>query len=397
MKRVLVIYANTDTVMRVSVSLLLYCFEKYLTDCEVYYHNAIFNRAPILSLYRKVDYVIFHHSVTTVWNRPRYTKKICSWSSCDFGDAKKIALMQDEYKNVDLLRKFINEVMIDSVFTLSPPSQWVSLYGQDAVDKAILKQYLAGYIEIPSDQSHRSKQRDIDIGYRADWNKMHVKLGKTGLLKRDIAFEVSKLSLNLNITTDIKIGSEYFIKGHAWSFFLSRCRYVIGVPSGSSVLDKYGEIEASLIQKLNINPDTDREILYNELVSNQEDSLVLEVLSPRHLEAMVNGCGQILIESDYNGLLKPWRHYLPLKRDFSNLEEILRLVSDEPLRLEMVRNCQNEIVNSEFLNYKTFAHSVIPNDNLDIVNSNKSILKHANVFVEVVKDKLIYFRNKFYR
>ncbi len=393
MIKVLIIYANSDPVLRQSVAAMLYSFKDHLKACDVYYHNAIFNRAPILGMFRHVDIVVFHHSVTTVWDRGRYNSKIDAWLSCDFGSAKKVALMQDEYKNVDLLRKFISELSIEKVFTLAPPKEWRSIYGEEIVKKDILKQYLSGYVETAYTPNELDCVRDIDIGYRADWTKMHVKLGLIGLLKRDISSEVKNSIASRNLVTDIEVGSEYFISGSDWNIFLRRCRYVIGVPSGSSVLDKSGNIERQLLKKLTDNPRVDEDHLYNEIVCLFEGSLALEVLSPRHLEAISNGCGQILIESDYNGILKPWVHYLPLKRDFSNIEDILFLVKDENLRLQMIENCQKDILSNPQFSYESFTRMVVPTiANKGAIGLNKSPYQRLNNILEAAKSFAIKLR-----
>jgi len=390
MAKFLIIYANSAPVKRKSVEAMLYSFRDNLPGCDVFYHNGIFNRAPILSVYRDVDYVIFHHSVTTVWNRPRYRKKIRAWLSYDFGAAKKIALMQDEYKNVDLLREFITELSLDRVFTLAQPSEWALIYGQEIANSGILTQYLAGYIEGGDSNSSLHIVRDIDIGYRTDWTKMHVKLGRTGLLKRDIASKVEARALARGLVTDIKVGERHFISGDEWSVFLKRCRFVIGVPSGSSVLDGDGSIERLLTEKLLENPYVEEQEMFDGIVSPFEGSLALEVLSPRHFEAMHNGCGQILVESEYNGVLEPWVHYFPLKRDFSNLDELLDLTLDESLRLEMVRNCKRDILDPGDFEYRHFVDLVLPEfADLNLKPIETSIWLSLNRWIEQFKNLVV--------
>ena len=406
MPTVLVIYANSDPVMRESVKALLHSFERHLVGCQVFYHNSIFNRSPFLATYREVDCVIFHHSVTTVWNRSRYRKKLERWLATSFGGAKKIALMQDEYKNVDLLREFVSQISFDRVFTLAPPSQWVVLYGNDIVKSGVLQQYLAGYIDqrlistkISKTQTdfHHEKalNRSIDIGYRADWSKMHVKLGKTGLLKRDIASVCKSAAVERGLSVDIEIGARHFISGAGWHSFMQNCRYMLGVPSGSSVLDYEGLIESSLLESLKINPQVSEQNLYEEIVASYEQSLFLEVLSPRHFEAMLNGCGQILIESEYNGLLKAWEHYLPLKRDFSNLSDIVDASRDESLRLKIVGNCQRDIIGSELFTYEKFVGDVV-GDLLDARSQKvgSGVAKRINRQIESMKMKLLFLRSQ---
>ena len=47
------------------------------------------------------------------------------------------------------------------------------------------------------------------------------------------------------------------------------------------------------------------------------DSYAFFAISPRHLEAVVTKTAQVLVEGSYSGVLEPERHYIPVRRDFS--------------------------------------------------------------------------------
>jgi hypothetical protein len=63
---------------------------------------------------------------------------------------------------------------------------------------------------------------------------------------------------------------------------------------------------------------------------------------------------QILVEGEYNGILMPWRHYIPLKRNFSNLNEVILILEDETKRIEIAENAYNDIVRSHKYTYRRF-------------------------------------------
>jgi hypothetical protein len=52
-------------------------------------------------------------------------------------------------------------------------------------------------------------------------------------------------------------------------------------------------------------------------------------ISSRHFDAIGTGTVQILLEGRYNDCLDPGQHYLQLKQDFSNLDDVLQLICDE--------------------------------------------------------------------
>ena len=58
------------------------------------------------------------------------------------------------------------------------------------------------------------------------------------------------------------------------------------------------------------------------------DSYAFFAISPRHLEAVITKTAQVLVEGRYSGVLEPERHYIPVRRDFSNLDEALERLRD---------------------------------------------------------------------
>jgi len=62
-----------------------------------------------------------------------------------------------------------------------------------------------------------------------------------------------------------------------------------------------------------------------------------KAISSRHLEALGTETVQVLVEGCYNGILQPDLHYLAVRQDLSNLEEVLRRFADQALRGEIAR------------------------------------------------------------
>ena len=69
-------------------------------------------------------------------------------------------------------------------------------------------------------------------------------------------------------------------------------------------------------------------------------------ISPRHLEACATRTCQILVEGDYNGVLEPGRHYLPLRADLGNLDEVLDAVQRDDEREHLVEAAYADVVAS---------------------------------------------------
>src|SRR6185369_9471689 len=82
-------------------------------------------------------------------------------------------------------------------------------------------------------------------------------------------------------------------------------------------------------------------------------------ISPRHLEACATRTCQVLVEGKYNDVLVPGRHYLELKRDFSNLEQVLDAIQRDDLRQEITEQAFRDIVASGNYTYRSFVEHVL--------------------------------------
>ena len=77
-------------------------------------------------------------------------------------------------------------------------------------------------------------------------------------------------------------------------------------------------------------------------------------ISPRHFEAAAFRVVQILFEGDYNGILKPWVHYLPLKKDFSNFDGVMAAFGNSALRETIANRAYDDLIASGLWTYERF-------------------------------------------
>ena len=110
---------------------------------------------------------------------------------------------------------------------------------------------------------------------------------------------------------------------------------MLGVESGSNLFDFTGQVEAWCEKFRRNNPDRDHysEAFYWEAyaayLKEYEENVNYAQISPRHFEAAATRTLQILYEGEYSGILKPHRHFLPLRRDLSNLGDVVDAIRDE--------------------------------------------------------------------
>jgi hypothetical protein len=63
------------------------------------------------------------------------------------------------------------------------------------------------------------------------------------------------------------------------------------------------------------------------------------------------GTCQILQREDYLGVLEPWRDYIPLEADYSNMNEVLEAMKDLDRCQQIVENAKIALVDSKFFDY----------------------------------------------
>lgn len=341
-------------------------------DCRVFYVNTAFPFPP--DLHRvNFDLIIFH---TTISGRLRWREEPYDYATRNFEvtkyiDATRITIPQDEFIYCDHVSRMINDHKIQIIFTCAPENEWAKIYF-DVYDPHVKYfQVLTGYLT-PSltsqlDKHHRVYRgihRFIDIGYRASPAKYW--LGWHGTLKEQIATETEKLAKKKNFIADISISPNKIFFGYDWIHFLLHCKSVIGVEGGSSLLDHDGAIRLKVYQYLQKNPNASFEETENACFPGLDFNLRLFTLSPRHLEACATKTAQILVEGEYNHILKPHLHYIPVTKDFRNLDEALDQINNNTLISRMVDQAYEDIVESQTVDYRKFIQYVL----------DKSLIQH---------------------
>jgi hypothetical protein len=363
----------------------IYCFRRY-SEHKIFYVNFFFSKIPWFLKWLSFDVVIFHNSLTGPWNEVRFNRNLEILKKTDFRQAIKVAFFQDEYFNTDMLCNFINALQVKYVFSVAPGSEWKKIYHSVDFSKVKFFHVLTGYIDKKIlkkvQKIRKSIVKDIDVGYRTVWGNTYT-LGKFGLLKIQIAEIFKNILKDTNVKFDISTHRKDIILGFNWYKFLLRCKYTIGVESGSSLLDRDGSIHKKIESFLESNNNALYEDIEKNCFSGQDGFLKLVAISPRHFEACITKTCQILIEGDYNGILKPGIHYIELKKDFSNINEIVELLKDENRRSTIVNRAYLDIVDSEEYTYEKFVNFVF--------NS----IVHCKSNTITLKDILIFYLTEF--
>jgi hypothetical protein len=239
----------------------------------------------------------------------------------------KAAFVQDDYRFIDRTVEALRDLEIHILFGLAPSDIIDEIYPPEKLPGVVRETVLAGYVPeqltklaVPS-----FSDRPVDVGYRA--RKLPAWLGSHGQEKWIIANRFMPDARQFDLKCDISTKEEDRIYGSDWIKFLSNCKAVLGTESGSSVCDFTGEIQRKVEAHVACHRDSFERL--RDLYFKEDDGrVVLSVISPRCFEAAALRTLMILYEGEYSGRLLPWRHYVPLKKDHSNMEEVVSVLRD---------------------------------------------------------------------
>lgn len=283
-------------------------------------------------------------------------------------NAVKIALPQDEHFKSNFLNDIINKYNISHVFSVSPPHLWRKIYNNVDPNKTKFYRVLTGYISDNTLQyinNISNERRDIDICYRSikkDSNNLtRFWLGRHGNLKWQIAEIFSKCAIHAKLVTDISINQKDILLENKWYDLLLSSKYILGVEGGSSIHDPDGKIHSKTKNFLKLNPNASFIEAEKNCFPDLDDKFRYVAISPRHLEACATKTCQILIEGEYNNILQPWIHYIPLKDDFSNIIQVIQFIKSSSLRNRITSNAYNDVILSNSYTYEKFINFVVEN------------------------------------
>jgi len=270
--------------------------------------------------------------------------------------AKLICFFQDEYFNCQKRFRFLNEHAVDAVYTLVEPRYFRNTF-QKYTDVPFIQYTLPGYVSanmLAMAERMKAEQlpKDLDITYRG--RQIDFSWGIAGQEKHLIGEEFKKRVAGSGLVTDIETAEDKRIYGDDWYRFIARSKAVLGVEAGVSLFDVEDEVRLGVERLREADPDVGNETLYSEVMEPWEDVINYRMISPRHFEAASLKACQILYEGTYSGVMTPWVHYIPLKKDFSNYDEVIAAFLDEEKRTIIAANARRDMVDSGRYTYEAF-------------------------------------------
>lgn len=345
--------------------------EKYSKN-NVYLYSNLGDFSKKLDLNR-FDVIIIHYSLCLLNNY--YISKESKNNLRNFSGLK-VVFIQDEYRQIDKMIQELNYLKIDILFTCFPKQEINKIYPENKLPGVSKYPNLTGYIhERLTKISNQTliKNRQIHVGYRG--RKLPFWYGELGYEKWNIVEKWLDHTSNSKLISDISYNENDRIYGEKWIEFLSSCKTTLGVESGASVMDFTGELEKQIDLYQMTHPNDSFHKVQQKYLLPYENKHKLNQISPRCFEAIALKTVLVLYEGEYSGILIPNRHYIVLKKDFSNIQEVIKSIKNDDFLQAMADLTYQEIALNPKYSYKFFIENIdkIIGDEFKIRSKDKVI------------------------
>ncbi|WP_240787053.1 hypothetical protein [Ramlibacter rhizophilus] len=274
-------------------------------------------------------------------------------------EGTKVLFLQDEYESTYRTWHWIERLGIDLVFTVVPQPHVARIYPPERFPRTRFVSNLTGYVPEAVAEARAvlpPSQRSTLVGYRG----RHLPLiyGALGREKVGVGLLVRAYCERHGLPHDIEWREEARIYGEAWYPFVASCRAMLGSESGANVFDWDGTLRSRIATWLAEHPDATEDEAYQTVVRPLEMPGLMNQVSPRIFEAIALRTVLVLFEGSYSGVVEPWTHYIPLRKDGSNLDEVFRLLQDGDFVDAMSERAWRDVIGSGRYAYSAFIRMV---------------------------------------
>ncbi len=322
-----------------------------LSRHRVHYASiAPFDRRAIRQLPR-YDVAVLHYSFFPglQWQMPpELEQKLAGFRGL------KVLFLQDEYDNTLAVHGWIRSLGIQTVYTCIPANCRESVYPSERFPGVTFEQTLTGFVprELPYVRILSAAERPLLIGYRG--RQLHPRYGDLGREKSLIGERMREICAQRGIAADIETAESKRIYGRAWYEFLAGCRATLGSESGANVLDADGTLRACIDAALAKDPGLNYKRIHERFIGEREGAIRTNQVSPRLFESVALRTALVLFEGHYSGTVEPWEHYLPLRKDFSNVDDVLRRLADPAEVDALTARAHEHVIGSSRFSYEAF-------------------------------------------
>jgi hypothetical protein len=256
---------------------------------------------------------------------------------------KLVVFIGNEYNLMSDKIEFIRSVEADYVCSQLPDDAACWLYGDCTRSKILAIPHALNPKLYSPDPCCR---REIDLGFIGHlYHSFIGDMERTNLIRF-----FQRNGRSFGVSCDIRTQR---LPREGWAQFLRRCRGILGAESGTYYLDRTGQMIEDAKKYAQRHPKVSFEEIQGLFFKKHQNSISGKAISSRHFEPIGTKTCQILIEGYYNGILVPDENYISVKKDLSNMSDVICRFKDEHYRNEMTKRTYEYVMDGH-----TYRHRV---------------------------------------
>lgn len=297
------------------------------------------------------DVVVIHYSLMILSDHylaPWFRERIRRFPGL------KIQFIQDDYRRVDEMRAAMRNLGIHVLFTLVPEREIPAVWPESELPAVTKINALPGYVgdDAPNLRTPDPADRPLDVVYRG--REVPYWLGILAQEKAWIGQGFLERAKRYGLRCDIGWREADRIYGLSWIQFMSSGRATLGSESGTTITDFDGTLERSVTRYLRDHPGAGFWEVHNALLAHHERNVMMNIVSPRVFEAIALRTALVLFPGEYSGVIRPNDHYIPLAKDFSNMEQVAELIRDVDYLRALTERTHDDVIASGRYSLRTF-------------------------------------------
>lgn len=294
----------------------------------------------------------------------------------------KALFIQDEYEGTEIARTWMDRIRFDLVYTCVPPEGLEDVYPSYRFPATEFLPTLTGYV--PEDASIERfgkplSDRKVLIAYRG--RRLPAVYGDLGYEKYRIGVEMKVIAEMRGLPVDIEVDDSKRIYGTGWYEFLGSARATLGTESGANVFDFDGSLGKRIKALQAKNPEISFDEISAEVLAPHEGLVAMNQISPKVFEAIRLRTALILFDGSYSGVVQPDIHFISLKKDFSNIDEVFQKLQDDEYVKALTDRAYEDVVASGKYSYKCFVEGIDSDIEQRVLHSTSQALLLSRLLV----------------
>jgi hypothetical protein len=237
--------------------------------------------------------------------------------------APKAYFIGNEYKLMPEKMAFCEALGVRLLVTMNPHPRAQAMY-RDRLRCAVVHIPSAALDPERFRPVTPSEERPIDVGYRAfdaPWYLGHDE-------RREIAEYFIERAPDLGLVADVSLDAADRFDETGWAAFLNRCKAQLGTEAGGDYFELTDRSRLDVEAFLKQRPDATLSDVRARFFDHHPDPVPVRTISGRHVEAAATRTAQVLFDGSYSGYLTADDHFIALRKDFSNIDDVVLRLRD---------------------------------------------------------------------